>query len=69
MFMFGARSLGVGFTKVMVEEYEWRGEEVIELFTLADAGVLRRRAGMPHKWIAEEQHHILEQEQRNPGTE
>lgn len=70
MFVFGASSPGVRLRKV--EEYERRGEEVLELFALTDAELrvrLRSRAGVPHKWATEEQSHILEQEQWNPDTE
>src|SRR5437868_844779 len=53
MFVSAASSPAEGLIKVGVEEFDRRGEEMLELFALADAEwrvVLDRHAGVPHKW-------------------
>jgi hypothetical protein len=55
MFVSAASSPGEGLMKV--EEFERRGEEMLEPFALAGAEwriLLHRHAGVPHKWPTEE---------------
>ena len=55
MFVSATSSPGEGLIKVEVEEFERCGEEMLDLFALADAEwrvVLH--AGVPHKWPTEE---------------
>ena len=69
--MFAKSSPGVVLRRAEAEEYEGRGEEAFEPFSLADAGWrvgLRGLAGLLHKWAAEKQSQVLEQKQRNPDT-
>jgi hypothetical protein len=57
MFVSAASSSGEGLMKVEVEKFEGCGEEMLELFALADAEwrvLLHRHAGVPHKWPTEE---------------
>ena len=57
VFVSAASSPGEGLMKVEVEEFERRGEEMLEPFALAGAEwriLLHRHAGMPHKWPTEE---------------
>lgn len=55
MFVSAASSPGEGLIKVEAEEFERCGEEMLDLFALADAEWrVALHAGVPHKWPTEE---------------